>query len=187
MTHILALDIAGNPFRWMAPQAAAIYVASDKVAWSLGEPVLVLRGGYNRLGLRSRLELPPVIALAKSGRLTAHLREEMPLGHGNELLFRRDCNICGYCGLAYPERELTRDHILPTSRGGTDSWTNCVTACRTCNGVKGARLPEEWGRALVYLPYAPSRFEHFLLQQRHVLADQMQYLVARLPKYSRLL
>ena len=39
--------------------------------------------------------------------------------------------------------ELTREHIRPVSRGGEDTWMNCITACRACNGRKGSRLPEE--------------------------------------------
>jgi 5-methylcytosine-specific restriction endonuclease McrA len=68
-------------------------------------------------------------------------------GVTNTWLFARDGYRCAYCGRH--ERELgvreflTRDHVLPTSRGGTNSWENCVTACRRCNGRKADRTPEE--------------------------------------------
>jgi hypothetical protein len=36
MTHqILALDISGNPFDWIAPHEAVHYYATGKVAWEL--------------------------------------------------------------------------------------------------------------------------------------------------------
>lgn len=171
----------------MEPHDAAHYVAADKVGWSLGEPAFVLRGGYNRLGVRSELALPPVIAIANSGLMAANLRDELKLGDQNDLLFRRDRNICGYCGERFRDGDLTRDHVMPTSRGGADVWENCVTACQPCNWEKADRRPEEWGRKLLYIPYIPSRNEHFILQRRRILADQMDYLAAKLPKHSRLL
>jgi hypothetical protein len=38
---------------------------------------------------------------------------------------------------------------------------------------------------LRYVPYAPCRYEHFLLSGRHIVADQMAYLAAKLPRHSR--
>jgi hypothetical protein len=38
----------------------------------------------------------------------------------------------------------------------------------------------------IWLPYTPCRNEAFLLSNRRVLADQHEYLAARLPKHSRL-
>ena len=65
--RILALSIAGMPHRWMDIDRAAYYVATDKVAWTLGDPAMILHGGTQRTsGLRSELALPPVIALARS-------------------------------------------------------------------------------------------------------------------------
>ena len=52
--RILALSIAGMPHRWMDIDRAAYYVATDKVAWTLGDPALILHGGTQRTsGLRS--------------------------------------------------------------------------------------------------------------------------------------
>jgi hypothetical protein len=46
-TQILALDIAGNPFDWIAPEDAILYYALGKVAWELGGREFVFRGGYS--------------------------------------------------------------------------------------------------------------------------------------------
>ena len=81
---------------------------------------------------------------------------------------------------------LTREHVVPTSRGGNDSWMNCITACRPCNGHKGNRLPEEAGMSLHYLPYVPSLHEDMILRGRRILADQMEFLLASVPRSSRL-
>mgnify|MGYP003694126713 CR=1 FL=1 len=83
-------------------------------------------------------------------------------------------------------RDLSRDHVVPVSRGGTDSWTNTVTACRSCNTRKGGRSPEQARMPLLYVPYVPNRHEHFILRNRRILADQMEYLLAGVPRTSRL-
>ena len=44
---ILALDIAGTPVRWIGPETAAMYYASGKIAWELGDAPIHLRGGIN--------------------------------------------------------------------------------------------------------------------------------------------
>ena len=63
-------------------------------------------------------------------------------------------HVCAYCGGRFGFDTLTREHIVPTSRGGRDTWMNCITACRACNGN---RLPQEFGMSLMYLPYTPAR------------------------------
>lgn len=68
-------------------------------------------------------------------------------------IFKRDGYRCLYCSAT---ENLTIDHVLPRSRGGTSVWTNLVTACRKCNSKKGNRLPEEAGMKLPYQPYRPS-------------------------------
>ena len=41
-------------------------------------------------------------------------------------------NLCAYCGQRVWQtqyEELSRDHVVPTSKGGEDVWTNVVTSC----------------------------------------------------------
>jgi hypothetical protein len=177
MVRILALDIAGQPFRWLDVERAIYYVAAGKVAWEIGDDEMVFRGGIQRNGARSTLVLRPVIALAKSEAMVRH-QQRLPLGHDNTLLFRRDREICAYCGDQFDRRNLTRDHVLPRARGGQDVWTNVVAACRACNTRKACRTPEEAAMPLLFVPYAPCRFEHFILTGRRILSDQMSYLAA---------
>jgi 5-methylcytosine-specific restriction endonuclease McrA len=54
-------------------------------------------------------------------------------------LFKRDRYTCQYCGLQPGPEELTVDHALPRSRGGTSTWENCVLACVACNKRKADR------------------------------------------------
>jgi hypothetical protein len=184
-THILVLDIAGNPFDWLTPQDAVHYYALDKVAWELGTREFLFRGGYARTGKQSLIRVKPIIAIAGSEVMSRKLRAVLPLGDNNDLLFKRDRHTCAYCGRQFPRQQLSRDHILARVRGGTDSWMNCVTACKRCNQEKGSHLVHEF-RPLIYAPYAPCRYEHFILSGRNVLADQHDYLAAKLPRHSRL-
>ena len=175
--QILALDITGTPFRWLDIERAAYHVASGKVAWHIGQAVTLTGGVRGIDGERSHLDIPPVIALAKSESMVKHYGP-LRLGHDNALLFRRDRDVCAYCGEVIPAGQRTRDHVIPRARGGADVWTNVVTAHRSCNMHKGCRTPEEAGMPLVYLPYQPCRHEHFLLTGRNILADQMEFLLS---------
>ena len=67
----------------------------------------------------------------------------------------RDNNQCQYCGKIYPVEELTVDHILPKSRGGLNTWTNLVCACKKCNQRKGCRTPQECGMIPIREPVKP--------------------------------
>lgn len=68
-------------------------------------------------------------------------------------VFKRDNFECQYCGTG---RDLTLDHVLPSSRGGPHAWTNLVTACKRCNAKKGDFTPEEARMPLRHRPYKPT-------------------------------
>jgi hypothetical protein len=91
-----------------------------------------------------------------------------------------------YCAERFSTSELTRDHVQPLSRGGTDGWTNVVTACRRCNNHKGGKTPEEASMQLVAVPFTPTYAEYIYLKGRRVLADQMEYLLTHFPRTSPL-
>ncbi len=181
---VLQLDCSGRPQAWMTAREAAVLYAPDAGAWALCEPFRLLRGGVQRAsGLQSRIELHPIVAVR--GAIPARAWRQVPT-LSNPKLFARDRQLCAYCGGHFPVDDLTREHIVPTSRGGHDTWMNCITACRTCNGRKGSRLPEESGMHPRYVPYVPSLHEDMILRGRRILADQMEFLLAGVPRNSRL-
>lgn len=181
---VLTVDMSGLPQAWVEIEEAITYHAKHMVAWSLGSAVATFRGGWDKNGLRSHIETKSIIAIKGSAH-GARLLSNTP-GLSNPLLFNRDQQLCAYCGERFPVRDLSRDHILPVSRGGRNQWTNVVTACRGCNTRKANRTPEEAGLSLLYVPYAPNRYEHFILKNRRILADQMEYLMHGVPRNSRL-
>jgi len=171
MQAILKLDIAGQPRGWITLCEAVTAFAKGDVVYGIGEPLPPIFGGYQRLtGEQSRVDLQPIIAV--QGRI--HDRYSVALC--NKTLFRRDDHRCMYCGGKFSRSQLTRDHVLPTSRGGTDRWENVVAACHRCNWKKDNRTPEEANMPLLAVPFKPNVWEwHFLAKER-ILADQMDYL-----------
>jgi 5-methylcytosine-specific restriction endonuclease McrA len=69
-------------------------------------------------------------------------------------ILARDRYRCQYCGTKGTAFDLTIDHILPGSRGGTTSPENLVAACLPCNQRKGDRTPEEARMPLLKNPAA---------------------------------
>jgi CRISPR/Cas system Type II protein with McrA/HNH and RuvC-like nuclease domain len=68
-------------------------------------------------------------------------------------IYKRDGHECVYCGSS---KNLTLDHVIPKSRGGTNDWTNLVTSCFKCNLKKANRTPEEARMVMLKKPYAPT-------------------------------
>jgi hypothetical protein len=181
---VLQLDVSGRPQAWITPREAALLYACDGVAWTLGRACQVLRGGIQRAtGLQSRIEVHSIIAVR--GAIPSRAWRQAP-AITNTKLFARDRHVCAYCGGCFGFDTLTREHIVPVSRGGRDTWMNCITACRACNGRKGNRMPEEARMTLLYLPYVPSLHEDMILRGRRILSDQMEFLLASVPRSSRL-
>lgn len=56
--------------------------------------------------------------------------------HRHTLYGKREGNCAG-CRIHFPFRNLTVDHIIPKSRGGTDHLDNLQLLCNACNSMKG--------------------------------------------------
>lgn len=187
-SQILTLDKHRQPLTWVDWQTAVTYQAKDMVLWSKGEIVFTAHGGKNRFsGEQSVIRVPSIISIDNE----SYIKYRDPV-LTNRNLFRRDLNICAYCGNEFDEKELTRDHIIPTSRKGKNTWRNCVTACKPCNNYKGDMLLEEIAKnkelvtmELLYLPYTPNQYETLILRNRKILFDQMMFLEKYLPDESR--
>ena len=118
---------------------------------------------------------PVVIRLVRYVHVPRRFRRQVT----NTFLFARDGYRCQYCGrhrsdLGYRE-SLTRDHVVPISRGGGNGWRNVVTACSRCNLTKGDRLPEECGWELVRPPREPNHVE-LIWAVRRVTPIQAKYI-----------
>jgi hypothetical protein len=181
---ILAVDRAYNPDRWVDAQTAMNLITRGAVQASLGETMLVLRGGINAAtGKQSIMELGSILVVDTKEFLVRDFNYA-PLER--DLLFKRDRCMCAYCAQVFKEKNLEMEHVHPEGQGGPTTWENLVTSCHWCNQKKKCRTPEQANMQLHYLPYRPSRFEFLILKNRRILADQMDFLMQRVPKNSRL-
>ena len=171
MQAILKLDVSGQPRGWLTLNEAITAYARGGVIYGIGETLSPVFGGIQRLtGIRSEIVLQPIIAL--EGRVLNHFTPPLC----NRTLFRRDDHRCLYCGSQFRRSELTRDHVIPISRGGGNKWENVVAACKRCNWLKDCQTPEEASMPLLAVPFKPNTYEWHYLAKERVLADQMAYL-----------
>jgi len=100
----------------------------------------------------TEIQVPRVIRLVDYDRLP---KQTVKFNRRN--IFARDNNQCQYCGKKFPTSELSLDHVIPRSQGGTSTWENIVCACVNCNVRKGGRTPREASMALIRKPEKPKR------------------------------
>ncbi len=77
-------------------------------------------------------------------------------GTHKDLLYGRQEGVCGGCGVHFPKRNFTVDHIVPRAHGGTDHLENLWLLCGACNSSKGKRSQEQFLKERM-----PKRAERF--------------------------
>jgi hypothetical protein len=184
---ILITDSSGTPKDWVNAETGACYYAREKVLWETGPKIKTFLGGISAAtGEQSRIDISAIIGV--SGPILGndfYFRDSIYAERS--IMYARDRHICAYCGDLFESKYLTIDHVMPKSRNGKNTWVNCVTACKPCNHRKGNKTPEEAKMHLLYVPYSPNLFEKMILKNRKILQDQMDFLIIRVPKHSRLL
>ncbi|MBU1701846.1 MAG: HNH endonuclease [Candidatus Eisenbacteria bacterium] len=98
-----------------------------------------------------RIKIPEVLLLTRYDEFPVR---KIPFSRRN--IYRRDQFRCQYCGRRKDPTELSVDHIISRSHGGTSTWLNCVLACLPCNRRKGNRTLEEAGMHLMRPPKEPT-------------------------------
>jgi 5-methylcytosine-specific restriction endonuclease McrA len=165
----LALNASFEPLT-MVPLKRALRLVIDGKAE-------IVEADYDRLVRSERLTIPrpAVIRLTRFVHVPRRFRRHVT----NTFLFARDQYRCQYCGRHMtefkPREALTRDHLVPLSRGGTNDWTNVITACSPCNTRKGSRLPEEIGMHPLTHPVEP-HFVHLSWAVRRLTPIQARYI-----------
>ena len=165
----LALNASYEPLT-MVPMKRALRLVIDGKAE-------IVEADVERLVRSERLALPRpmVIRLNRFVHVPRRFRRQVT----NTFLFARDGYRCQFCGRSAadlkPRESLTRDHLVPLSRGGSNDWTNVVTACSPCNTRKGNRLPEEIGMHPMTHPVEP-HFVHLSWAVRRLTPIQAKYI-----------
>jgi 5-methylcytosine-specific restriction endonuclease McrA len=165
----LALNASFEPLT-MVPMRRALRLVLDGKAE-------IIEADTGRFVHSERLTMPrpAVIRLVRFIHVPRRFRRQVT----NTFLFARDRYRCQYCGRTAaelrPRESLTRDHLIPMSRGGTNDWTNVVTACSPCNTRKGNRMPEEIGMHPLSAPVEP-HFVHLSWAVRRLTPTQSKYI-----------
>ena len=165
----LALNASFEPLTMVPMRRALRLVIDGKAEIVEAETGKVVRSE------RLTFPKPAVIRLKAFVHVPRRFRRQVT----NTFLFARDHYRCQYCGRTTtelrPRESLTRDHLIPLSRGGTNDWTNVVTACSACNTRKANRLPSEIGMHPMHAPVEP-HFVHLSWAVRRLTPTQARYI-----------
>ena len=170
----LALNASYEPLVLLPVQRAVRLVLEGRAELVEAHETRVIRSAGREM------PFPAVIRLIRF----VYVPRRMRRGVTNTILFARDGYTCAYCGRrreALRAREfLTRDHVLPQSRfarrGDANTWTNCVTACSSCNHRKNDRTPAEASMPLRITPVEP-KWVHLEWSVRRLTPLQRKYVV----------
>jgi 5-methylcytosine-specific restriction endonuclease McrA len=127
-TPVLVLNASYEPINICAARRAIVLVLK-------GLAMPEEENGHFLHAARITMRVPSVIRLLEYRRIPHQTRA---LSRKNILL--RDRNTCQYCGLLLASGDLTLDHVIPRSRGGSSTWENLVACCHPCNRRKGNHL-----------------------------------------------
>lgn len=95
--------------------------------------------------------LPPVVVCSKFDQIPIR-RAIFPT---KQNIWKRDRYMCCYSGEKLTKDFLSVDHVIPSSRGGQNTWTNLATSHKEINRLKGDKTPEEAGLKLLWTPSKP--------------------------------
>lgn len=154
--RVLVLDAALQPVQIVPWQRAFVMLAAGKASVVDGrkkrapEVVTYSRDGAV-IGVRKDIRVPSIIQL---GEMIPRHKQRIRFCRKNVIVGRDKC-VCQYCHKTFPTEDLTLDHVVPRSQGGTTCWENVVAACFSCNQHKGGRTPQEAGMELLRKPRKP--------------------------------
>ena len=141
MSHVLVLNYDYTPLNVTSVQRGFVLVDKGKAE--------IVKSDVNPIVSGYKTYVRPVII-----RLLRYIKHyTRQLRANRNRIYKRDGYECVYCGSS---RNLTLDHVIPKSRGGSNSWTNLVTSCQKCNLKKADRTPEEARMKLRHAPFAPT-------------------------------
>ena len=143
--RILVLNYSFEPLQFCDARKALTMVMA-------GRAEEIETDGYLVRSPNKTFPLPIVIRVLKM----INRRSRRNIAFSKKNILRRDNYTCQYCG--DKNHNLTVDHIIPKSRGGSASWTNLVVACKSCNLSKGNLTASEAGMKLSTKPSKPEYY-----------------------------
>lgn len=125
--------------------------------WKLNNPEKAQqmnRDGYQR-NREARLQHSRVYRKnnPESARLASHRRKALRRNAQGRVtaqdirtMKKAQRSRCYYCKAKFVNDKYHVDHVIPLSRGGSNSPENLVLACPSCNLSKHNKMPHEWTR-----------------------------------------
>ncbi len=165
MNAVLVLNATYEPLNIVSVKRAIVLLLKDKAE-------IVEAARQKIRAERIAIDLPLVIRLV----VFVPVPRRLPLPLSRRTVLARDMYTCQYCGGRPNKQELTIDHVVPRSRGGTTLWENVVAACGPCNRRKGDRSPEEANMTLLSKPTRPRFLAIVLLGEAHAHVSWRKYL-----------
>jgi 5-methylcytosine-specific restriction endonuclease McrA len=162
---VLVLNATYEPINVCTVRRAVVLLLKEKAE-------IIERSEFELHSATSTLARPVVIRLVSYVRIPrdTHRRKIT-----RRAVFARDDWTCQYCGA---RSNLTVDHVVPRSKGGTSSWENIVASCAPCNRRKGNALPRQAGMRLSRQPRTPSPDVFIQVASPTIPVAWQQYLAA---------
>ena len=149
---------AQEAFLMMAAGAATALDSFVPVQWA-DWLKLPIRENDDQVGTtRGQVRVPRVIVAVNFDKM---LRKRLKLNLTN--LRKRYKDTCAYTGRKLRPSEMSKEHVLPVSKGGKTTWPNVVLAHRDINSKRGNRSLEEAGLKLKYQPTEPREVPAWML------------------------
>jgi 5-methylcytosine-specific restriction endonuclease McrA len=117
-----------------------------------------------------KIQVPRIVRLVKMVKTI--YKSSVPFN--KKSVIYRDKGICQYCNTKI-EKDITIDHILPKSKGGISSFTNCVVCCKSCNNKKGDKFLQDSGMKLIRKPRVPTVVEFMLIKFNKAKKDESKW------------
>ncbi len=161
--RVLVLNATFEPINVCSIRRAIVLLLKQKAE-------VVERGSWELHSESTSITRPVVIRLVSYVHVprTAQRRKIT-----RRAVFARDGWTCQYCG---SRSNLTVDHVIPRSKGGSSSWENIVASCAPCNRRKGDRLPLQAGMQPLRPPKAPRAEIFIAVSSPSIPAAWLQYL-----------
>ena len=140
---MLVLNATYEPINVCTVRRAVVLLLKDKAE-------MIERADWQLHSESTTLSRPMVIRLVSYVRIPRHSHRRKIT---RRAVFARDDWTCQYCG---SRSNLTVDHVIPRSKGGSSDWENIVASCAPCNRRKGNLLLRNSGMRLNRVPRTPN-------------------------------